>query len=277
MLTDDQKDAGGKAAPAPDARGEALPEAGAAGNSAPLAPDDPRIAQARQLLAHLESGNAAEADRVLGEIACAHDTGLFQEVGRLTRELHEALNAFRNDTRLASLANVDIPDAKERLHYVVSMTEQAASRTLSAVEESRPVCEELRARALGLHEDWRRFLERKMDVTEFRALSARLDEFLPWAEAGAARVGGNLSEALMAQGFQDLTGQIIGRVIKLVEEVEDSLVNLVRIAGQRSGATPEPAARPADALEGPQVPRLRQSDAVSGQDEVDDLLSSLGF
>lgn len=240
-------------------------------------PDDPRIGQLRELLAHLENGNANEADRLLSDIAREHDTGLFQDIGRLTRELHEALNAFRYDTRLVDLANVDIPDAKERLHYVIDMTEQAASRTLNTVEQSKPVCEEIRTRARGIHGDWRRFMQRKMDVAEFRALSARLDEFLPWAGASAERIGDNLSEALMAQGFQDLTGQIIRRVIKLVEEVEGNLVNLVRISGQKLGSGPEPSTKPTDALDGPQVPGKRQADAVSGQDEVDDLLSSLGF
>lgn len=246
-------------------------------SAADVVPDDPRIAQVRELLTHLERGETAEADRALGDLARVHDTGLFQEVGRLTRELHEALNAFRYDTRLLDLAKVDIPDAKERLHYVIDMTEQAASRTLNAVEQARPVCEEIRSRARGLHEDWRRFLQRKMDVTEFRTLSARLDEFLPWAEAGVARLGSGLSEVLMAQEFQDLTGQVIRRVIRLVEEVEGSLVNLVRISGQRLGSNPEPPAKPADGLDGPQIPGRHQADAVSGQDEVDDLLSSLGF
>ncbi len=245
--------------------------------AADAAPDDPRIGQVRELLAHLENGNAREADRMLGDIARDHDTGLFQEIGRLTRELHEALNAFRYDTRLTDLANVDIPDAKERLHYVIDMTEQAASRTLNTVEQSKPVCDEIRVRAQGIHEDWRRFMQRKMDVAEFRALSARLDEFLPWTVASADSIGGNLSEALMAQGFQDLTGQIIRRVIKLVEEVEGNLVNLVRISGQKLGSGAESPTKPTDTLDGPQIPGMRQADAVSGQDQVDDLLSSLGF
>jgi len=266
MLTDDVRDGGGRATPGTIAE-----------RAADVASGDPRIGRVRELLAHLESGNTNETDRLLGDIAHEHDTGLFQEVGRLTRELHEALNAFRYDTRLMDLANVDIPDAKERLHYVIDMTEQAASRTLNTVEQSKPVCEEIRARAHGIHEDWQRFMQRKMDVTEFRALSARLDEFLPWAEGSATRISDNLSEALMAQGFQDLTGQIIRRVIKLVEEVEGNLVNLIRISGQKLGSGPEPSAKPADTLDGPQIPGKRQADAVSGQDEVDDLLSSLGF
>jgi chemotaxis protein CheZ len=77
----------------------------------------------------------------------------------------------------------------------------------------------------------------------------------------------------MAQAFQDLTGQIIRRVITLVEEVEQSLINMVRLSGQKVGGD----TRTRVDLEGPQVPGIKSVDAVSGQDEVDDLLSSLGF
>jgi chemotaxis protein CheZ len=86
----------------------------------------------------------------------------------------------------------------------------------------------------------------------------------------------------MAQDFQDLTGQIIGRVINLVSDVEDSLVEIIKIGGNRlSKSSPqkkeEEKKEEAVALDGPQVPGLESTTAVSGQDEVDDLLSSLGF
>ncbi len=254
-------------------RREQLPRATAASD---IRTEDPRIAQVRELLAHLESGNETETGRILDDIARAHDIGLFKDLGRLTRELHEALNAFRYDTRLTNLANVDIPDAKERLNYVITMTDQAATRTLGAVEESKPVCDELRSRAGELGARWQRFMGREMEVAEFRRLCTQIGEFLPWVDASAARIGGNLSEVLMAQGFQDLTGQIIRRVIRLVEEVEQNLVNLVRISGQKLVPAAE-SPKPAGELEGPQIPGKRNAEAVSGQDEVDSLLSSLGF
>jgi len=90
----------------------------------------------------------------------------------------------------------------------------------------------------------------------------------------------------MAQEFQDLTGQILRRVITLVQEVEDNLVELIRLSGGEK-AEVEPGASASketknteDILKGvgPQVPGVGDDGgAVSGQDEVDDLLSSLGF
>jgi chemotaxis protein CheZ len=86
----------------------------------------------------------------------------------------------------------------------------------------------------------------------------------------------NLNDVLMAQDFQDLTGQIISRVITLVEEVEGNLVELIRLTGDRF-IKPQDAPETDTAAEGPHVPGVGRTDVVADQDEVDDLLSSLGF
>ena len=74
--------------------------------------------------------------------------------------------------------------------------------------------------------------------------------------------------------------------MSLVEEVEVKLVELMRVAGQVEELTGivrnvDPAQRddtqPDAAAEGPQVNAEERDDVVSGQDDVDDLLSSLGF
>jgi chemotaxis protein CheZ len=238
--------------------------------------EDRRLMLAKELVQTLGSGDEARAGQILDELTKLRESELFKELGKLTRELHEALNAFRYDDRLRSLVSVDIPDAKERLNYVISMTEQAASRTLSAVEESLPICGALVNRAGSLHREWQRFMRREMQAAEFRDLCERLIEFLAWIGSNAPRVHTNLSEVLMAQGFQDLTGQIIHRVITLVENVEQNLVNLVRLTGQKMIPAEAPVCSP-EKLDGPQIPGKNNADAVSGQDEVDSLLSSLGF
>lgn len=241
--------------------------------AAALPVEDVRIAKVHLLLEYLQAGREDEANGVLEELTLLRQTALFQEVGKLTRALHDALTTFRSDSRLANLTDQDIPDAKERLNYVITMTDQAATQTLTAIERSKPLCDDLAHRAQALGGDWRRFTQRRMQVDEFRHLCQRLTEFLPLAEGNAHKVGAHLSDMLMAQAFQDLTGQIIRRVITLVEEVEQSLINMVRLSGQKAGSEIRAKAD----LEGPQVPGIKSADAVSGQDEVDDLLSSLGF
>jgi chemotaxis protein CheZ len=244
-------------------------------NAAPVLTEQ-CLALAQDLVGAIETKNEAQAQRLLDELAGMRESQLFQEVGKLTRSLHEALNAFHLDDRIATLVEEEIPDARSRLDHVITMTDQAAHRTLAAVEASLPLSDELRQRAGELDTAWQRFLQREMDADEFRGLSRQIAEFLPLTADRAAVISSQLSDVLMAQDFQDLTGQIIRRVINLVQEVENSLVNLVRLAGSRE----QPAA-PRSAgdsrLEGPAVPGVDTAGAVSGQDEVDDLLSSLGF
>jgi chemotaxis protein CheZ len=203
----------------------------------------------------------------------------------MTRQLHDSLTSFALDSRMQALAESDIPDAKARLNHVITMTENSANRTLTAVEGTLPIAEQLQSSANDLHEKWDRFRNKDMNVDEFRRMSKEIDKFLSVTRDNAGRIHGNLSDVMMAQDFQDLTGQIIRRVINLVQEVEDNLVELIRLSGSVESAVADkvPAQKscPDGAVMqglGPQVPGLGETaGAVSGQDEVDDLLSSLGF
>jgi len=235
------------------------------------------IDRVRTLAQTIELGDTAEATRQLDELTSLREKTLYQELGRLTREFHEALQSFRLDSRIASLAAQDFPDARERLNYVVSMTAQSADRTMTAVEESMPICESMEERAAALKQEWGRFTQRKMSPDEFRDLSRRLGEFLDSVSDDALRLRANLQEVLMAQDFQDLTGQIIHRVVQLVDEVESNLVELIRISGQGLAVeNQEEKKEDRIAASGPPVPGV-DTGTVAGQDEVDDLLSSLGF
>jgi chemotaxis protein CheZ len=126
---------------------------------------------------------------------------------------------------------------------------------------------------------WERFVPRDMGAEEFRLLSSRIAAFLDSASSNANVLRGNLNEVMMAQDFQDLTGQIIERVITLVDEMEGSLVDLIRISGQNLREPVEKKKEDVLKGAGPVVPGVDDAaeNVVSGQDEVDDLLSSLGF
>ncbi len=234
---------------------------------------DERLLLAKQLVEQLEAGNAEEAERISAVLSERAESPLFREVGRLTRELHEAINGFLLDPRINEMAQVDIPDASERLSYVITMTEKSANTTLGAVEAGLPLADDLGSRAREISAQWERFCNRELSVDDFRELSRDLGSFLTLATDRSKQLQGHLTDVLMAQDFQDLTGQIIRQVITLVHDVEDKLVQLVRISGSK---LPEKQ-KDAKKLEGPVVPSIDQGDTVSGQDDVDDLLSSLGF
>ncbi|MCB1774422.1 MAG: protein phosphatase CheZ [Gammaproteobacteria bacterium] len=233
---------------------------------------------ARSLVSHLESGDANQADSVIAELAGFRDSLLFQEVGRLTRELHESINGFVMDAQLIDIAQNEMPNAAERLRYVIATTEQAANVTLGAVEDSLPLADSLRDDAQHLADQWARFNSRQLSVSDFRELSSELSAFLESTQSNTEELHQKLSEVLLAQGYQDITGQVIRKVIDLVNDVESKLVELIRLSGQRKKDEQRASETVPDiSPQGPVVPGVDRGDVVQGQDDVDDLLSSLGF
>jgi len=235
---------------------------------------DDNIARVKDLLVCLEKGNEMDAIEIIDELTSIRETELYQDMGKLTRELHDAISNFGIDDSISLMAEKSIPDARERLNYVISKTDEAANKTLEAVEESIPVCSELSQQASELHNSWEQFTRRELSADQFRALSKDITGFFDKTK-GLIGVKDNLTEVLLAQEYQDLTGQIIKKVINLVEEVENKLVGLIKLTGAPQVSSKEDDS--ASSLDGPPVPSIQHKDTVSGQDEVDDLLSSLGF
>lgn len=241
------------------------------------------LEQARELVQLLEFGETETANELVQQLAVPGSSELFAEVGKLTRQLHDSLKSFQIDPSISSLLEDDIPDAKKRLNHVIDMTEQAANKTMDAVENCLPIADELNNHLQSILPNWQKLMSRDLKVGEFKALCHNLDGFLQQATGNSATLHALLTEVLMAQDYQDLTGQILRRVIELVREVEDSLIGLLTAFGQTNLSTEErPAAvtkkpKAGHEAEGPIIDAAERDDVVSGQDDVDDLLSSLGF
>ncbi|AEF21918.1 MULTISPECIES: protein phosphatase CheZ [Pseudomonas] len=244
---------------------------------------------ARQLVDSLEQGNFGEAVQLINELNKARDRGLYLEVGKLTRELHNAIVNFQLDPRVPHAKEISqISDATERLNYVVTMTERAANRTMDLVEQSAPLVNDLSSEADSLAEDWGRFMRREMSAEAFRELAKRIELFLSRSQRDTSKLSEHLNDILLAQDFQDLTGQVIKRVTQLVTEVESNLLKLVLMASQVDRfagidhnhevlrAEQNKEKNPSRG-EGPQIHADKRDDVASNQDDVDDLLSSLGF
>lgn len=232
---------------------------------------------ARSLLTALENDDDNAINKQLAILTQSHESQLFQEVGKLTRELHEALSNFNVDSRLVDLAENDIPNTRDRLNYVITTTEDAAHKTLGHIDQTMPLAQELRQTAEKIDESWQRFRKKEMTAEEFRQLVKEIEAYLPAVKSHADQVHANLSEMMLAQGFQDLTGQVIRQVISLVEEVEDSLVQLVKVAGKHQQDNKTQKQTDPIKAEGPQINAKDNPNVVNDQDDVDDLLSSLGF
>jgi len=240
------------------------------------------LEQARELVQLLEMGENSTANQMVQQLVVPGSSELFAEVGKLTRQLHDSLKSFQIDPSLSSLLEEDIPDAKMRLNHVIDMTEQAANKTMDAVELCLPIADELNNKLSSIIPVWQKLMSSDLKVGEFKSLCHSLDGFLHQASDNSSTLHSRLTEVLMAQDYQDLTGQILRRVIELVREVENSLIGLLTAFGQTSLPMEE---RPAVAkkpkagheAEGPIIDAAGRSDVVTGQDDVDDLLSSLGF
>ena len=247
---------------------------------------DSLVECARTLVNQLESGDAREAMHTIANLHKQRDQVLFQEVGKLTRTLHESIKNFSIDTGNSQVKEEmsHLEDASQRLNYVIEKTEQAANKTMDLVEGTMPVSSSLRESAKSLKSEWERLMRREMSAEEFRTLSRQVDQFLAKTVDEATKIDAGLSDILLAQDFQDLTGQVIKRVIQLVQEVELSLVNLVTMASAIDDITGvkheiKPEVKPDSNIgpEGPIINADKRDDVVSGQDDVDALLSSLGF
>lgn len=244
------------------------------------------------LMSSLEGNDMASASELIRQINRVRDETLYQEVGRLTRALHNALRDFHLDIGLHGNAQFEhelseMADARSRLNYVIRMTEDAANQTMDKVDEAAPLVQAMVEESRSLQAQWQQFLATQDSIpAQHAALFAQIDTHLHQVASDGQGIHTRLTDILMAQGYQDLSGQVIKRVIELVSDVEQSLVRLVKLAANvEVVAGIQAPVRQAAQLddrqkikaEGPQVNPTAGKDVVSGQDDVDELLSSLGF
>jgi len=237
--------------------------------------DDESVSLAKALVVALESNNHEEADSLLNELSGSTSSVLFDEIGKLTRDLHDRLRNFESDINIADIDQTAIQDAKIRLNYVIEKTDEATNHTLNIIDSFVPVFDGLESKSSHLIEEWSRFIAKDMTADEFRSLSKNVTNYLSEANKNLSEFRLGMNEIVIAQSFQDITGQIIKKVINLVQDVETSLVRVIKCTGKE--IEPEVSEKKSTASEGPQVTGLQAQEIVSGQDEVDDLLSSLGF
>ena len=246
----------------------------------PLVDRDKRLADARALVEAIENEDDAGEARLIGELTAAYSGTIFDEVGRMTREVHDTLRSFAEDERLGALAEDEMPDARDRLRYVITLTEQAATRTLSITEEASPTVEQIVDRSKRLKDELAKVAASEADNSRLGSVVKSMTRYLDATTVSGERLKGQLTEIMMAQEFQDLSGQLLMRVIDLLEQLEEKLVGLLQITAPVRGSKPDGArAGQAESAEdgvGPQLPNAGEN-VVQSQDDVDDLLASLGF
>jgi chemotaxis protein CheZ len=201
----------------------------------------------------------------------AEPADMFQRVGQLTRTLHDALHELGYDKSLQCAADT-LPDARDRLNYIATLTGKAAERSLTAVERGQALQKDVGGEAAKLAQSWDALSAGKLSVEEFKALAAATRGFLGALPAKTEETGAQFHEIMMAQDFHDLTGQVINRVVTLATTLETQLIKML-IEARPAGA----AGAEAEWLSGPAMNAGGRSDVVANQAQVDELLGSLGF
>lgn len=206
-------------------------------------------------------------------VAAASEGVVYNRLGQLARQVHDALRELGLDTTLHRAAEA-VPDARQRLAYVARTTEQAASRVLNATDVAAPIQAELASGADALCARWDELYAGRLSPEAFRELSADTRAFLGAVGEGARGTGAQLHEIMMAQDFQDLTGQVIKRLVELTRTLETQLLQVLIEAAPAQALEAEQAT---GLLNGPVIDAGGRSDVVQDQAQVDELLERLGF
>lgn len=196
-----------------------------------------------------------------------------QTIGKLTRQLHDALNGLGLTDKVKGLTG-EIPDAKDRLSYIVRLTGEAAEKVLNRVDQAKAQHDHVAA-------ETRRIGALIVKDPVSAVAKGHVMNFITDVEQSTQKIDQHLTEIMMAQDFHDLTGQVIAKVINLVADIEAQLIQLLiqtaPVEVVVKATAPAPAAAYQPALSGPVVNPVGNTEVVSGQSEVDDLLASLGF
>jgi chemotaxis protein CheZ len=213
-----------------------------------------------------EPADAAEADK----------GGMFERLGGIVRLLHDSLRELGYDKALTE-ASTQIVDAQDRLEYVASLTEQAANKVLNTLDEGMPAQDQLSKQSRQMEERWGDLFAGKLSIEEFKVLAGDSRQFAQAVSTATEAEKARLLDIMMAQDFQDITGQLIKKVVAITKRVENELAQVLR-----DNAPPEMREKlaqkqsaqeqPVQLMQGPSVPS-----AALDQDSVDDLLADLGF
>jgi chemotaxis protein CheZ len=221
---------------------------------------------------HEEAAGAAPAEAPAAAPAEGEQAKVINQIGHMARALHDTLRELGLHKEIEKAA-ATIPDARDRLNYVATLTQQAAERVLNATEAAQPVVEKLGGEAQHLAKQWDLLFEKKLDVQQFKDLVTQTHAFLHETPRTARATNAQLTEIMMAQDFQDLTGQVIKKIIEVTQQMEQQLLALLI----ENAPASVKAELNAGQLNGPVVNAKGRSDVVTSQDQVDDLLESLGF
>jgi chemotaxis protein CheZ len=209
------------------------------------------------LLDAMASQKYDQVETIIDQLVTDTDSGIFKDVGMITRKLHDSINEFKNsiDTGLDKLTNERVPNAVDKLQFVMTRTEEAANKTMAIVE---------------------RYFDEADDFSKHMEQITGPEESIHYLKAFKQAMDNDLTDILTAQQFQDITGQTIKKVIALVNTVEKELVRLISTHGMplkvEQADDKRPESRQVEDDWADQMPHEKVS-----QSDVQALLNDFGF
>lgn len=234
-----------------------------------------------QLMQFLQKGNFDGALTCINDINRINDDKLFRIIGKITRGLHNAIS----DLQLSSAPGKnDNNRTQTGLGYVIDVTADAAKTTLDMTEKARDAL-------LRMNENLERqnaMLEQLQtaanDAPAIHTTVKHLAGLLSDNRQTVHEINGNVMEIIIAQNYQDLASQSIMKSISNIRGVETSLIALTKhtnLLKQISQFTSNP--EKLNRFESEELCQnlgkleLKAENEHMNQDDVDNLLSSLGF
>jgi chemotaxis protein CheZ len=187
-----------------------------------------------------------------------------QQLGEMARQLHDTLAQLGFMPKLGELTD-SLPDARSRLSYIATKTGEAAEKVLNLVDSAK-------AEHSSIADATRRMAKSIVADPVKAVASGSVMNFVGDVEASTERIDQHLTDIMMAQDFHDLTGQVVAKVVKLAGDIEDQLLKLLLQTAPHGQKHIDPAL-----LQGPVVNPAGRTDVVVNQEQVDDLLATLGF
>jgi len=235
-----------------------------------------------QLLADLQNNNIEEAIKCINELNDLNGQNFYSVIGKLTRGLHDAISDL-------SIPTSDIESENNRtrsdLNYVISLTEDAAKKTLALTEKAREETQQVVQNGSEQQDLIKSFLAENSVDDNTRALLDKLSDLCDSNDSTIATLNSGITEIVMAQNFQDLASQSLTKALNIIKQVENSLISLTQYANLLTKIS-QFSAKNADEMNLEESEQLKDNiDKFNDlnaqehldQDDVDNLLSSLGF
>lgn len=211
-----------------------------------------------ELTKAIEENNPQQIDGIIATLASSRQEEIFHSLNEKAYVLQKSIKEFLSGNNFLGLTEEELPDAMDRLKHVIGMTDEAANKTIDATEDMRDNLDVIRK---ILREE-----KLKDDTNE---------ELVEALATSVKETASSLNEILLAQSYQDLSGQMIKKVLMLIEDVQDNIIELIVMIGDIKPNIETSRVSPVDRLPlaGPSIPG--DFNVVGSQTDVDDLFDSL--